>query len=627
MSSASSSTPPRPNPAAQGTLEKTPAIHLVVYALERKLNGTLELTTPENEIVTLLFIDGAPSKIATTAPVAYLGRVLVELGALSTDAHDHSLRELAEARTLHGQLLVDSGAVSHEQIRDGLREQLARKLGYLFSLSPSTQYAYYDGFDALFQFGGDETTPIDPMPLVWRAVCEHTPRTHMRASLSKVGNHLVRVARDARIERFGLEGPALSFVELLRSRPMRLPEMHAMRVLKESAIDQLLYCLLITKQVQLIQERADSPFSGTRAPAPSSEPPNSQFPVQRPTYAPLPSASIPPPPPSSPNSLLPPVASGSRTGDRVSFAFRPDVASTRGSMIPPSSPNSRPPGRMNIAPPPPPASTPAPPQTQRSPRSGAPPASVKPDAGEREREILERAENIDREDYFTMLGVSQDAPAEQVRAAYFGLAKSWHPDRLPAELANVRDACARVFSRMSEAHNALSDSERREEYMRLLREGGATPESQAVISRVIEAATTFQKAEICMKRNDLAQAEQLCRHANELDPMQADYLALLAWLDAQKADNQTAKASLECITALDRALSLNDRCERAYFYRGMLHKRLGNMQSAVRDFREAAELNPRNIDAVREVRLYGMRRSSQPPPKSTNGLFNRFFKK
>ena len=621
MSSASSSTPPRPKPAAQGTLEKTPAIHLVVYALERKLNGTLELTTPDNEIVTLLFIDGSPSKIATTEPVAYLGRVLVEIGALSTDAHEDSLRDLAAARMLHGQLLVESGALSHEQIRDGLREQLARKLGYLFSLTPATQYAYYDGFDALFQFGGDETTPIDPMPFVWRAVRDHTPLAHMKASLSKVGNHLVRVARDAKVERFGLEGPALSFVELLRSRPMRLPEMHAMRVLQESSLDQLLYCLLITKQVQLIQERVDGPIS-TRASMPGSEPPHSQFPVQRSAYATALSASIPPPPPSSPNSVNPAAPSG----DRVSFAFRPDVAS-RNSMIPPSSPISqRPPPRMNIAPPPP-ASTPAPPQTQRSPRSGSPPPSVKPDAGAREKEILERAENIDREDYFTMLGVTQDAPGEQVRAAYFGLAKGWHPDRLPAELAHVRDECARVFSRMSEAHNTLSDPERREEYMRLLREGGATPESQAVISRVIEGATAFQKAEICMKRNDLVQAEQLCRHANELDPKQADYLALLAWLEAQKPDNQTAKASLECITALDRALSLNERCERAYFYRGMLHKRLGNAQSAVRDFREAAELNPRNIDAVREVRLYGMRRSSQPPPKSSNGLFNRFFKK
>ncbi len=242
------------------------------------------------------------------------------------------------------------------------------------------------------------------------------------------------------------------------------------------------------------------------------------------------------------------------------------------------------------------------------------------------REIEERAASIDKEDYFSMLGVTQDATIDQVRSAYFGLAKQWHPDRLPIDLLRVKDACARVFSRMSEAHSTLIDPRERDEYMRLLREGGATPESQAVISRVIEAATTFQKAEICMRRNDLVQAEQLGRRAHELDPKQADYLALIAWLDSQKPDNQTPKGSLDCIAMLDRALSMNERCERAYFYRGMLHKRVGNLPAAVRDFRQAAELNPRNIDAVREVRLHGMRRSSQPPPKKV-GLFDRFFKK
>ncbi len=527
----------RPTATAQGTLEKTPAIHLMVYALERSLNGSLEFSTHGNggqQTATLLFVDGRPSKIATTAPVAYLGRVLVDLGLLSTEAYDQSLRELAGTRKLHGEMLTEGGLVSREQVSEALREQLARKLSYIFSLPRETRYAYYDRFDALARVGGDEMTPVDPMPLVWRAVRENTPQLHMETSLAKVGDHLVRVASDAQIERFGLEGPALSLIELLRSRPMSLVDMSAMGMLQKTSLDQLLYCLLITKQVQLVKERISRPPRGVRA-------------------------------------TLPP----------------PSV-------------------RLRSVPPPP---------------------SVRPTSADREREILERSESIDREDYFAMLGLPQDATPEEVRAAYFGLAKSWHPDRLPVELAHIRDACARVFSRMSEAHATLADAERRTEYMRLLRDGGATPESQAVILRVIEAATTFQKAEICMKGNDLAQAEELCRRANELDPNQGDYLALGAWLEAQKPENETGRATLECIARLDRALAINERCERGYFYRGMLHKRLGDMQLAVRDFRKTAELNPRNIDAIREVRLYGMRRPPQTSTKSSGGLFDRLFKK
>ena len=110
-----------------------------------------------------------------------------------------------------------------------------------------------------------------------------------------------------------------------------------------------------------------------------------------------------------------------------------------------------------------------------------------------------------------------------------------------------------------------------------------------------------------------------------------------------KPEGQTTSGAQGAIKLLDRAVGLSARCERAYFYRGQLHKRLGNAQLAMRDFRKAAELNPRNIDAVREVRLHEMRAQkggSVPPPASPSspprakgkpeakpsGLF-KFFKK
>lgn len=266
-------------------------------------------------------------------------------------------------------------------------------------------------------------------------------------------------------------------------------------------------------------------------------------------------------------------------------------------------------------------------------------AALEPDIRKRREDILERAKYIDREDYFQMLDVDRKATADDVKAAFFKLAKVWHPDRLPAVIADVRDACSRVFSRMGEAHATLTDAKKRDNYMKLVSEGGATPEAQATIATVIEAATNFQKAEVFLKRNDLVQAEAMARKAHDADPDQPDYAAMVAWLDALKPDNQTPERTGKAITLLSRAIKLSDRCERAYFYRGMLHKRLGNPHAAVRDFRHAAELNPRNIDAVREVRLHEMRsqKGSLPPPKkkgasnppvpAKGGIFGKLFKK
>ena len=170
---------------------------------------------------------------------------------------------------------------------------------------------------------------------------------------------------------------------------------------------------------------------------------------------------------------------------------------------------------------------------------------------------------------------------------------------------------------MSEAHTTLGDDEQRARYMKLLSEGSGSPEMQDAVAKVIEAAQNFQKAEVYFKRNDLAQAEVYCRHAHEPDATQPDYLAMLAWLLASKPENQSPEKALECIKMLDRAASMGEgRCEKAYFWRGMLYKRIGKVDQAAKDFRRAVDLNPRNIDAAREVRLHNMRggRSSTPPP-------------
>jgi tetratricopeptide (TPR) repeat protein len=235
----------------------------------------------------------------------------------------------------------------------------------------------------------------------------------------------------------------------------------------------------------------------------------------------------------------------------------------------------------------------------------APPAGAQPSAelASRRREILERAAAIDSQDYFDMLGLARDATTEQVEAAYFEAAKRWHPDRLPPELASVRDACTRIFARIGEARVTLADESARARYLKVAADGSGSPQAQEAVARVVEAATQFQKAEVCFKRNDLAQAETFCRRAHELDPTQPDYLALLAWLVATKVPDKAQS----CIAMLDRAVAMSDRCEKAFFWRGMLHKRLGRVEQAMRDFERAAEINPRNIDALREVRLHQMR--------------------
>jgi tetratricopeptide (TPR) repeat protein len=755
-------------PTAQGSFAKTPFPHLLVYALERALTGTFELHVGAQSVATMLVVQGVPAKLRTTDGVHFLGDVMAELGIISPDALKASQERMAESPRLQGQILKEMGAIDDARLEAGVRAQLDRKLEHLFGLPAETVFSYYDGIDALQRYGGPPT-PIDPFPALWRGVRQAPAWEHVDATLRRVGASAVRIGPSAQLDRFlftRVEGGAL---DLLRQRPMRVVDLANSKVVGPSVAQLLVYVLVITKQVDLIETpsmRAPAPgqASPQGAPANPAAPPSpgstGRFnvgggaagpasgqafarvqlqakPIQRapliveegpvarsasdgriaspmPQAIPLPQNAgdpgspfaaqvmnplipVAPPAPVIPGispvgpDAYPPyphpqaqgdvnvsIGGGGGGGGGLGLDIGAMISTTIQSSMPPplhtpqgpdaggggaghgfappppsSSPLLASPSMVNAsgsqASAPPPAPPPSSPGTSGLP---APPPSqpqlpaqnLTSEQSSLKQKILERAVQISSQDYFQMLGLERDATPEMVQKAFFGLAKVWHPDRLPPALVDVKDACSKVFTHLTEAQATLVDAERRAEYMTLLKDGGATPDDQAKIQAILEAATEFQKAEIFMKRNDTAQAHEMARKAYALDPEQSEYLAMLTWLDAQKPEWVGREKTLEKIAILDRCIGRNANSERAYFWRGMLFKRIDETSKAMKDFKKAAELNPRNLDAMREVRLHNIRggqskpppanssstssRTSQKPPAETlGGLFGKLFKK
>jgi tetratricopeptide (TPR) repeat protein len=168
---------------------------------------------------------------------------------------------------------------------------------------------------------------------------------------------------------------------------------------------------------------------------------------------------------------------------------------------------------------------------------------------------------------------------------------------------------------MSEAFETLSDPAKRKRYVDVMKGGGGTPEEADEIQAILDAATDFQRAEILWKKNDPSAEEYIAR-AYKADPEQADYIALFATVQLAK---RAADAPVDDLIKLcDRAIDSHERCERAYFCRAMAKKRVGKIDSAMSDFRAAYEINPKNLDAAREVRLYEMRRARTSPERQSN---------
>jgi hypothetical protein len=79
---------------------------------------------------------------------------------------------------------------------------------------------------------------------------------------------------------------------------------------------------------------------------------------------------------------------------------------------------------------------------------------------------------LDRVSYFQLLGVERDADEAAVRTAYYHLVARFHPDLYGDNLDEVtRGKLVRLYSRLVEAYQTLSDAQRRTGYLHSLGEG------------------------------------------------------------------------------------------------------------------------------------------------------------
>lgn len=227
------------------------------------------------------------------------------------------------------------------------------------------------------------------------------------------------------------------------------------------------------------------------------------------------------------------------------------------------------------------------------------------DLDAKRRGIKEKAAKILTGDYFAALGVSRTASSDDVKKAFLEGVKLWHPDRVPTGLEDLRPVFSEIFARLDTARSTLADASARLDYVNRLASGAGSDRMRAATPN--EASFELKKADILFKKKDLAGAEEHARNAVRMAPENADAHAFV--ITIQMAKPGVSKDDLRRFVAqLDELIKKNEKSERAYFVRGQLKKQLDLGAAAISDFARAAELNPQNVDAAREVRLHTMRK-------------------
>jgi curved DNA-binding protein CbpA len=234
-------------------------------------------------------------------------------------------------------------------------------------------------------------------------------------------------------------------------------------------------------------------------------------------------------------------------------------------------------------------------------------------------EIRALGETISEKNHYEVLGIEPDVAPSVIQAAFFRLARRWHPDRLGSEFADVKDLAMRVFARMTEAHQVLSNEGERREYDRALRGSEGSAEHEEV-QRVLRAVTAFQKAEVLSKRGNLVEAEKQAELAVQNDPEQAEYFALYADILSQNPERQKTNKYADVVKMVNEARKRQQDNMKVRLYRARVLNRSGDADAAYREFRNIVEQDANNVEAAREVRLYEMRRGKKTtdPRKSVS---------
>jgi len=261
------------------------------------------------------------------------------------------------------------------------------------------------------------------------------------------------------------------------------------------------------------------------------------------------------------------------------------------------------------APPPiPVAPPPLPPKMEQRVPAGSPQEGIMPlEDREIKNKIVKKLSVAKSGTYFDLLGVNQNSTIQEVKKAYISLAKEFHPDRIPNSAGReIRKMAEELFAILTEAHNVLTDEQKRGEYIDKVMQASKVDAADDV-SRLLAAEGKFQAGEEYLKRRLFSKAAESFKEAIDLYPEEAEYFAHYGWalFQSEPENQEILKKARDAIAT---AITKNSKLDKAYLFMGYIYKGINRDDLAERQFEKAIQCNPDCTDALRELKLLDMKK-------------------
>jgi tetratricopeptide (TPR) repeat protein len=213
-------------------------------------------------------------------------------------------------------------------------------------------------------------------------------------------------------------------------------------------------------------------------------------------------------------------------------------------------------------------------------------------------EVLAFRETMAQKNFYQILEISRSAPEEDVKKAYFQMARRFHPDRFDRKAAaEFRNQIDEVFDTITNAYRVLSNNDKRKAYDSGIGTG-AQEEAQDTVKR---AEIKFRQGKTLYGMDRFDDAVTLLEEAVRLRRDKADYFLLLAMCES-RIPSYLRKAEEDFI----KAINLEPWNPEGYVGLGVLYKGEGLQTKAVRQFEKALEADPEHAKARLELTEMGV---------------------
>jgi curved DNA-binding protein CbpA len=585
---------------AEGDLGETTVAELVASVLRSRASGTLAIESPGTGEIRAFFRAGDMCGTASFTGFRTLAHVLLATDRIDALQIESTQQAATKAEKRHGELLVEQGLLTAEELRAALAAQHRENLHVLLGLT-----------EGKYEWRGWEPPPawarevtVDPVSCMVDALQTDALRARRVRVLRWLAGPARLSADWAEMQaRVALDAPDRRAAALL-ARPRTADEFVSASKLPPARAEALLVSLLLCGCAEPAAE------GGAADPVPQEAEAIGLTPVE-PLMPVAPLATV--EPLSEVEKRLDAAAAGD--GDEPLELDRDEAAEERARELRKRMLQQ---GLRNLG---------IGRQVQGAELVDEPPRAPSPPVEYEDPvirafvvEVGQRVAALDTQNAYARLGVPNTATAEQIKSAYLTAAKRFHPDRAsssPGLISIVPDLEA-LFSALKEAHDDLGTSEARARYDHQLKHGG----TGKVASRREEASLSLKMGEVLLKKRDFVAALHKLRRAVDLDP-NGETLAALAW--GIVSDPKVSPAGKEeAMSLINRAVRAAGGSAHTHYVAGVLW-RTKDPESAAEAFRKALALDPKHSDASLELRLLETRQGKGKDKEGgvLSGLFGR----